>query len=131
MVVGLLEQHCVEGTAHGCVGGRRATPAFHCRRDNLYCAWSRSLFASDRGPWNSGFEFPNVTSGCTIGAGLRKRSYPVYMASVGLSGAGVPGGGRADEAENGNTAKEEKVALPWDLPGTDDGRVWTDAACVT
>ena len=119
MVVGLLEQHCVEGTSHGCVGRRRATPAFHGRSDNLYCAWSRSLFASDRGPWNSGFEFPNVTSGCTLGAGLGKRSYPVYMASVGLSGAGVPGvlvlacgGGRADMAENRITAKEEKVALP-------------------
>ena len=74
-----------------CVGRRRATPAFHCSSDNLYCAWSRSLFAFDRKPWNSGFEFPNVTSGCTLGAGLGKRSYPVYMASVGLSGAGVPG----------------------------------------
>ena len=66
-------------------------PAFHCRSDNLYCAWSRSLVASDRGPWNSGFDFPNVTSGCALGAGLGNRSYPVYMARVGAFGAGVPG----------------------------------------
>ena len=41
------------------------------------------------------------------------------------------GGGRADMAENRNTAKEGKVALPWDLAGTNERRVWTDAACVT
>ena len=65
-----------------------------------------SLCASDRGPWESGFGFPNVTSGIDLGAGFGNLSYPVYKASAGAARAGVPsepvltcGGDRADIAE--------------------------------
>ena len=50
-----------------------------------------------------------MTSGGTFGAGLGKRSYPVYMSGVDSSGVCVPGvpvlacgGGRADMAGNLN-----------------------------
>ena len=70
-------------------------------------------------------------------AGLGKRSYPVYMASVGASGAGVPsvpvlacGGGRADMADTETLRRKGKVALTRELATANERRVWTGAACV-
>ena len=40
-----------------CVGWRRAAPAFHCRSDNLHCAWRRSLTSSVMTPSKPGLDF--------------------------------------------------------------------------
>ena len=77
-----------------------------------------SLCPSERGPWESGFGFPNVTSGIDLGAGFGNLSYPVYKASAGAARAGVPsepvlacGGDRTGMAENQNTASAGEVVL--------------------
>ena len=62
MVLSLLAKHRVEGAAHGCdqlcgsaTERRQRSTALS---DNLYCAWRRSLLASDKRAVEVGIVFP-------------------------------------------------------------------------